>query len=557
MSDAADSTLAALVAALPECYQPIYGHPELSVHASRPSADRLAHVAAVHDTLTRGLGRPLRVLDLGCAQGFFSLSLAARGAHVRGVELLEANVAVCAHLRAEHPGLNVRFDLASIVDVLNALEDDEYDLALGLSVFHHLVHAQGESAVRDLIARAIGTTAVVVLEMARRDEPAYWAESQPHDPRALLHAAAFVHELGRHATHLSEVRRPLYVASNRVWVLDGHAEPFDSVLDTPHRLAAASASTTRRYFLSDATFLKHFRLSGADAEVNRADIAREAQLLTSPPAGLSLPAAIASGENEDEAWLARPLLPGRLLLDLLIDGVPVDGWRVMLDVLDEAASLERSGLYHSDIRTWNVLVDDAGRGRLIDYASISEAAHDRVWPHDVFLSFLIFVREVATGVVEEPQPIRTTSVNPFVLPPPFRNWALALWQRPRGAWSFALMQELATNSASVAGGDGLDAVTIASSAIENVLAAHDRLARELWRRSEALAQAHTELPLLRQSLQSLWERVESVAGTLVNAHRALRRDHDALAGRLAAIESRLPSLPPAETRDPETPGLQR
>ncbi len=61
-----------LVSRLPEVYQPIYGHPELSEHASRATEDRFEDIRRVYEVLSDHLGRPLRVLDLGCAQGFRS-----------------------------------------------------------------------------------------------------------------------------------------------------------------------------------------------------------------------------------------------------------------------------------------------------------------------------------------------------------------------------------------------------------------------------------------------------------------------------------------------------
>lgn len=63
-------SLPQLVFDLPEIYQAIYGHPEMSQSTSRACIDRLDKIAEVHDVLARQLGRPLRVLDMGCAQGF-------------------------------------------------------------------------------------------------------------------------------------------------------------------------------------------------------------------------------------------------------------------------------------------------------------------------------------------------------------------------------------------------------------------------------------------------------------------------------------------------------
>lgn len=73
------SKLSELVNALPEFYQPIYGHGEWDDKPLRNCKDRLLIIEKIYDDLSKKLERPLRVLDLGCAQGFFSLSLAVRG----------------------------------------------------------------------------------------------------------------------------------------------------------------------------------------------------------------------------------------------------------------------------------------------------------------------------------------------------------------------------------------------------------------------------------------------------------------------------------------------
>ena len=64
--------IAELVSRLPEVYQPVWGHPELSTAVSRGCEDRLIHIAAIYRGLEAQLERPLRVLDLGCAQGFLA-----------------------------------------------------------------------------------------------------------------------------------------------------------------------------------------------------------------------------------------------------------------------------------------------------------------------------------------------------------------------------------------------------------------------------------------------------------------------------------------------------
>ena len=379
------------------------------------------------------------MLDLGCAQGYFSLGLAERGANVHGVDYLDKNIAVCSALAKENPQLKSSFEVGRVEDVIERLAPDQYDLVLGLSVFHHIVHEKGVDAVVALLERLAKQSGALIVELALREEPLYWAPAQPEDPRTLLEPIAFVHEVAQHATHLAPIPRPLFVASNRYWILEDRAEKFDSWSTDPHPLAHGTHEDSRCYFFSAGCILKVYRFNHPRGAHNRAEFNREVQFLQNPPATFPAPALMAFGETKANAWLAMQRFPGRLLLDLLREGAAINARALLLAVLSQLATLEKAGLYHDDVRTWNVLVEEDGTAHLIDYGSISDHAQDCVWPGNPFLSFFIFVREVATGVVDDPDLLRTISISPYGLPQPYRAWASSIWNRPLAEWSFQLM----------------------------------------------------------------------------------------------------------------------
>lgn len=430
------SEIVSLVSDLPEIYQVIYGHPELSERVSRPCHDRLVKVTQVHDALQHLLGRPLNVLDLGCGQGFFSLNLAERGAKVHGVDFLDKNIAVCKALAQEHPQLEVSFEINRVEEVVAGLEPDQYDLILGLSIFHHLVYEKGADEVKGLLERAATRSGALIVELALHAEPLYWGPAQPQDPRALLEPIAFVHEIAWHQTHLSSIPRPLYVVSNRYWVFAGQAGGFDTWSTDPHMLACGYHEGSRRYFFNKETVVKLYRFDHSRGEYNKVEFLQEKLLLANPPPGFPVPVCYLSGENTSEGWNVVERLPGRLLLNLLRDGAAVDHRGVLLSVLDQLAALEAVGLYHGDVRTWNILVTDDGSVALIDYGSISSKKQDFGWPGNLFLSFFILVCEVVTGRVDTPNPLRTIAISPYVMPQPYCTWAKSLWQRPLADWSF-------------------------------------------------------------------------------------------------------------------------
>jgi len=143
------SSIVNLVNDLPECYQPIYGHAELGINSSRNCNDRLSKIEGIFISLKEKLGRPLRLLDLGCAQGFFTFNLAKHCTVVTGIDFLDKNIALCEALAKENDFSHVKFKEDKIQNVIDNLNYDEYDIVLGFSVFHHICDADGYLSTKE------------------------------------------------------------------------------------------------------------------------------------------------------------------------------------------------------------------------------------------------------------------------------------------------------------------------------------------------------------------------------------------------------------------------
>jgi O-antigen chain-terminating bifunctional methyltransferase/kinase len=117
---------------------------------------------------------------------------------------------------------------------------------------------------------------------------------------------AFVHEIARHGTHLSDVRRPFYFASNRCWYLDGQAAVFDRWTAVSNKVAPDPHRGTRRSYFSDKKFITLFRLDKkANREQNLLEWENAVAFLRNAPPGLTLPQLDACGRTDTEAWLIR------------------------------------------------------------------------------------------------------------------------------------------------------------------------------------------------------------------------------------------------------------
>ena len=385
------------------------------------------------------------------------MHLAALGATVTGVEIGAENIALCEALAAEHTDYKITFSRASIEEHILALQPNTYDIVLGLSVFHHLVYQHGLRKIQPLVSRLAQHIAVGVFELARNDEPPFWASAQPEDPRALLESYAFVHQLACFPTHLSAIERPLLYASSQAWYTSGFFEKFSAWSKYSQRYVGELFHNTRRYYFSEKNIGKIFRLVGDNAAFNHQEIGREITFLTEYRHVLpDLPRVIASGTSDQEAWLVREQIPGQLLVEAIIAGVAYDPDRVLDDVLTQLCALEKSGIYHGDLRAWNVILRPDGGAALIDFGALRTEPRDCAWPDNLFFAFWAFARGVITRTaIAAPSP----SISPTHLPAPYREWATRFWRRPPSAWSFRLLHsdftEMRTRS-----GDPSDATAL-------------------------------------------------------------------------------------------------
>jgi len=513
--------IAARVGALPERYQPIFGHPEMDEGVARNCVDRLVEIQRVVDALREVLGRPVRILDLGCAQGFFAFSLASRGDEVTGVDRLDVNVELCRALAGEHAGLPVQFIQADAADVLANVQPGSYDIVLALSVLHHMCHERGAEPIARLLGDVASSIEVLLAEVAVREEPLYWAAAQPADPRGLFAAYPFVHDVTWHATHLSAIERPLIFASSQWCWLGGMLSGFDDWSTVSRKGVEDVHRGTRRYYFSRDRLIKYFRLTGESADRNRDELGREAAFLSDPPPGLPVPAIIAAGMDDHHAFLVRQLVPGQLLSEAIAQGQPFDRVAVVDDVLEQLCVLEAIGLHHGDVRTWNVLLRGDGRGILIDYGDITAVAQDCAWPGNLFLSFLVFVREIESDQVLRVLPLRTIAFSPQHFTAAFRSWVAALWTRPIDEWTFTWLRDTLRHAGHATERDVKVAAPTWEFAIERyleVVAAHqkrladmiDQVARDGDERAQAVAQLAAAMSDGRTASNTFAAAVEAV-----------------------------------------------
>lgn len=433
-----------LVKLLPEVYQPIFRSPELSISTSRECQDRLNRIESVVQCFKNTVGRPLKILDLGCAQGFFSLNLASLGNKVHGVDFLNANINVCQKLASIYPELEITFEEDKIENIVENIEPDQFDLVLGLSVFHHLAHHHGSDYTQKLLSTLASKVAVGIFECALSEEPLYWAPALPKNPRDLIKGFSFITQIAKFKTHLSDIKRPLYFASNRYFLGDQSLTNFLSSTSQSHMLENGAYNSRKRYFFAEDKICKQvFFDHPSTKEQIISEYENETNFLSSPPQNFAAPSLLLSYINDEEATIVRSLLPGKLLLDLINSGAEYNSSVILNDVLDQLATLEKSGLYHTDLRIWNVIVTESGNAKIIDFGSIARRPTDCTWPKNIHLSFVLFAQDLYLKTMPNVSiPARDIPINPDRYPNQLRELISALYQHPFNEWSFALLHKL-------------------------------------------------------------------------------------------------------------------
>ena len=459
-----------LVLDLPEVYQNIYGHPEFSNFAKRPCLDRLHPISSACSALANHLCRQIRILDLGCAQGYFSLKLAESGAIVHGIDFNHENIEVCKALACEYDALDVSFSVASAQDMIHSLKPGEYDVVLGLSIFHHLIHEQGMPYVQELIDKIASTAKAMLLELALCDEPLYWANSQPSNPRTLIDSIAFSSEILKLDTHLGDIKRPLFFASNLFTYLGGKLKPFQTWTAVSNPKAPATHENSRRFYWGEH-MSKHYlfcpkHTSQARVQVNLSEYLNEIIVLTEYGPDLGFPALVDYGRSDTEGWIVRENIEGASLEEVISRAdANFDPETISLAILEQLVSLERLGLCHSDIRSWNIVITPAGRAFLVDHGSILQGNRDCMAPFNSCYSFALLLLSIFKGVGSAVEPIGQ-AFNLSYLPSKFRRAALDMLCHPQSDSPFSAFDRIVK---SASGAESPFEVSASPSSLESIL----------------------------------------------------------------------------------------
>jgi O-antigen chain-terminating methyltransferase len=548
-------------ARLPESYQPVWGVDESRGLARRECDDRVAVMLPLIESLPAN--RPFRILDVGCAQGYFSFALKqrfselGRDVEIVGVDYLIDNVEFC-RLVAEYHQLDVRFIHDHFDGAFFERHDlGQFDIVLALNVLHHIRALDGEVAACAALQAIQHHSRVLVCEIAQSKEALDWVGSSWHaSDDELLHGYPFRRKLAEFSTHLTDVKRPLYACSESLAWVAGRWFAFSQTLDRSHGGVSDAFAGQRRFLLGDGIIVKSYRGDGRYGEFNREELKFEREALTELASEAErYPALLADEDDGERLWLVRETLPGQLLSDRLCSDETLDAEDIVLELLQELARLETSGFFHSDIRCWNALWRD-GQVRMIDFGALRKEATPL---HRVALSAVLL--EIAERKIRHAEPFYKSLQPLDSYPLTWRPLVQFLIEKPQKEFSYAVavsVFELRHASSQVIVGDtqnypSSDILTALndehcstfvdlSTHAEESLLNYERAARHAEALAAELAKVTANIASERQAVKNAATEADTYSNSLAHELDLARRRASVSEEYAASLSARLDEM---------------
>lgn len=387
--------LNAAVQALPEFYQPIFGHEVTGAKPARICTDRLADIKKVYDALSNDLQRPLRVLDLGCNLGFFSLHAAKWGGVVTGIDYDPRNIRVCQILASEHPDYKIRFGVAKVEEFLPTIQAGEYDLVFCFNVLHWVTPKFGFPFVQNLLKDLAEKIPTGLFELPMKSE--FPNNNLPDNYRDFFQGYPFIRAVAYNIWgDIRQVQRAFLFVSKSYVYLDTlgllKIDKFEYSTIVPKLIT---------YYHCGDKFVKCCYI--VDQFIND-KILREIEFLRKLGGQNGLPQLFEAIGEKDEAgvryFIAREKLPGTSLLKKIEQGEDFDRRSVIKQILQWTIFWEKNGYYQGDLHLGNYLLNDDGKLLPIDYEFMFEIPRSIHWPYNYKMAFFDLLNSVFETTTE-------------------------------------------------------------------------------------------------------------------------------------------------------------
>ena len=207
-----------------EVYQPLYNikfanSNDSKLFAPKRDTSSIERANLVYNYLKQDIkNSKVTILDIGSSMGYMSMFFADRGANVVGIDTTLQNVEI-SNLVAQINNLkNIKFYNAAFdKDYVRSLSG-KYDVVFLFSVVHHIINSHGLEYAQKLVCDLIHQVPLLFIELALAEETVdfTWKSALPNDHLKLFeNCDCSVEKLAEFDTHLSPIKRPLYLVKKK------------------------------------------------------------------------------------------------------------------------------------------------------------------------------------------------------------------------------------------------------------------------------------------------------------------------------------------------------
>jgi len=353
-------------------------------------------IYTVVENLEKYLGRKLKILEIGSAQGFFGLQLAEKGHKVVSIEWEDENIQFINNLRktlAEPLSFEIfKIDADRIVD----LNEIEFDLSISMGSLVHVYRTLNLSDQENFFTFIKKNSKFAIWDIPIFEENASWNWAIRQDPIEDFKSAPFLYELGRFRRHSRGSQRPLILTSENFAYTGGQVFKFESSqVHTEHPFSDGTQNTRRTINLG-SKILKielNARNQKSAPSIFGEKKFLENKLITEDN-NFHFPEVISTNWGVYVSQFSRESVEG-IRLDLALNSQ--NRTEILNSFVSLTASLALSGIFPNDLRPWNLLWD-GGACRLIDFSSSDFVDNDESGIPQ-FFSFLATVDFIKFGSI--------------------------------------------------------------------------------------------------------------------------------------------------------------
>ena len=280
-------------------------------------------------------------------------------------------------LAGEHPDYKIKFVHAQVGNFIQKIKNDEYDLVLGLSVFHWVVKQSGFQYTQELFSNLAEKITVGLFEFSLAQE--FPDINLPKNYREFLKDYFFVRVLKYYTwNEKRKFQRPLCFASEKY----AHFDDW-GILKIDQ-----TSSKDRKHFICDDKFVKivDMRLDMVQNEI---------QFLKDLGGQNGLPKLHTTSQETDETGTRTFIVIDKIkgfTLSKMISKIPDLGeWNVIEQLLRWMIFFEKHGYYQMDLTPTNFIYNEVGKIIPIDFGLVIRKPISIRWPFNIRLNFIGFM----------------------------------------------------------------------------------------------------------------------------------------------------------------------